>query len=321
MDRMRQELFKEDFVEVETPLLTKTTPEGARDFVVPSRHYPGKFFALPQSPQQYKQLLMVGGVERYFQLARALRDEDLRADRGYEHTQFDIEMSFVNQEEVMALIEKMIIAVVTSLGFTLKDSTFPRFTYSEAMEKFGADKFDLRSDEEKKNNVLSFAWVNNFPAFEKTKEGNWTFSHNPFTLPKEEHHEWLMKGENIDKIETWQYDLVCNGFELGSGSIRAHRPEILKATLRIMGYSDEKIQDDFGHMLEAFEFGAPPHGGIGLGVDRLVMVLQNEDFLREVQAFPQTATGKTAIMDAPSELSVNQLIELGIRVDKKEKEQ
>src|SRR3989339_643223 len=170
---LREYLFECDFTEIETPLLTESTPEGSRDFVVPSRHYPGKFYALPQSPQQYKQLLMVGGFERYFQLARAVRDEDLRADRGFEHTQIDIEMSFVTQEEVMQTVEEMVTTAVEAMGFTIKEKPFPRFTYAEATEKFGADKFDLRTEEDKANNVMAYAWVHQFPFFEKTAEGGW----------------------------------------------------------------------------------------------------------------------------------------------------
>lgn len=315
----RDFLFSKGFTEIETPYLSSTTPEGSRDFVVPSRMYPGKFFALPQSPQQYKQLLMVAGFERYFQIARCFRDEDLRADRGFEHTQIDIEVSFINKEEFMALDEQMITAVCEQMGYKIKEKPFPRFTYKEAMEKFGADKFDLRSEQDKKNGVLAFAWVHEFPFFEKDKEGGWTFSHNPFSMPKEEHKDWLLKGQKIEDIATQQYDLVCNGFEVGGGSIRSHKPEITRAVFKVMGYSDEQINRDFGHMLEAFEYGAPPHGGIAHGVERLTMILAGEQWLRETQAFPQTAKGHTAVMSAPSELKKEQLQELGLKIEKKEK--
>ncbi len=314
VDKARQFLFKKGFTEIETPYLTSTTPEGSRDFVVPSRMYPGKFFALPQSPQQYKQLLMTAGFERYFQIARCFRDEDLRADRGFEHTQIDMEMSFVTKEEVMALTEAMITNVTEAMGKKLKEKPFPRITYHEAVKKYGADKFDLRTEQEKKSGVLAFAWVTDFPFFEKAKEGNWTFSHNPFSAPHPDHDQWLLKGENIEKIITQQYDLVCNGFEVAGGSIRAHKSEILKATFKIMGYSDEQIQKEFGHMLTAFSFGVPPHGGIAPGVDRLVMILTGEKWLREVQAFPQTSTGRTAVMDAPSDLSADRLKEYGLKI-------
>ena len=312
----REFLSKNDFTEIETPLLTESTPEGSRDFVVPSRLNPGKFYALPQSPQQYKQLLMTAGFERYFQTARAVRDEDLRADRGFEHTQIDIEMSFVEMDDVMNLVEEMITKTVESMGHTIKEKPFPRISYKEAMEKYGADKFDLRSEEEKAAGVLAYAWVVNFPFFEKTDSGEWTFTHNPFSMPIPEHLEWLMKGENIDQILTTQYDLVCNGYESGGGSIRAHKPEILEATYKIMGYTKEQMENSVGHMLKAFKYGTPPHGGIALGVERNIMNLTGETYLREVQAFPMTRGGQTSVMKAPKPLSDKQLTELGLKVIK-----
>jgi aspartyl-tRNA synthetase len=316
--RCREFLFSKRFTEIETPLLTESTPEGSRDFVVPSRLSPGKFYALPQSPQQYKQLLMVAGMERYFQIARCLRDEDLRADRGFEHTQIDIEMSFVTMDDVMNTVEEMIITVVEAMGYTIKQKPFPRISYKEAMEKYGADKFDMRSEEEKKAGVLAYAWVVNFPFFEKTEEGGYTFTHNPFSMPIPEHVEWLKEGKNIEDILTTQYDLVCNGYESGGGSIRAHDPEILRATYRVMGCNDEEIEEKVGHILEAFKYGAPPHGGIALGVERNIMNLTGETFLREVVAFPMTRGGQTAVMKAPKELTAKQLEELRLEIkDKK----
>ncbi len=321
---MREALYEREFTEVETPMLTKSTKEGARDFVVPSRLQPGKFYALPQSPQQYKQLLMTAGVERYFQFARCIRDEDLRADRGFEFTQLDLEMSFVKREDVMKTVEDVVKQSVKAVGGKLKDETFPVFDYKDAMAKFGADKFDLRTEEEKAAGVLSFAWVINFPFFKKVDtsdaaevmdgKSGWTFTHNPFSSPIPEHEEWLLKGERVGEILTTQYDLVCNGYEAGGGSIRAHRPELLRATFKVMGYSDAEIQDGVGHMLEAFEVGTPPHGGIALGLDRHVMMLANEDSLREVIAFPMTSSGKTAVMDAPSTVSDEQLKELHLQI-------
>jgi aspartyl-tRNA synthetase len=316
IQKCREFLFTNDFTEIETPLLTESTPEGSRDFVVPSRLNPGKFYALPQSPQQYKQLLMTAGFERYFQTARALRDEDLRGDRGFEHTQIDIEMSFVTMEEVMAKVEEMITTTVESMGFTIKEKPFPRISYKDAMEKYGADKFDMRTEEDKAAGVLAYAWVINFPFFEKTDEGGWTFTHNPFSMPIPEHLEWLMKGEHIEDILTTQYDLVCNGYESGGGSIRAHKPEILEATYKIMGYSPEETANSVGHMIEAFKYGTPPHGGIALGVERNLMNLTGETYLREVQAFPMTRGGQTAVMTAPKPLADKQLKELGISIDK-----
>jgi len=312
--RCREYLFAHDFTEIETPLLTESTPEGSRDFVVPSRLNPGKFYALPQSPQQYKQLLMTAGFERYFQIARAVRDEDLRADRGFEHTQVDIEMSFVTMEDVMAAVEDMVTTVVEAMGHTIKQKPFPRISYKEAMEKYGADKFDMRTDEDKEKDILAYAWVMNFPFFEKTDEGGWTFTHNPFSMPITEHLDWLMKGENIGDILTTQYDLVCNGFESGGGSIRAHKPEILEAVYRVMGFSAEELEERVGHILKAFKYGTPPHGGIALGVERAIMNLTGETMLREVQAFPMTRGGQTAVMKAPKPLSEKQLSELSLKV-------
>ncbi len=320
----REYLFEKEFVEVETPLLSLATKEGARDFIVPSRFNPGKFYALPQSPQQYKQLLMTAGVENYFQVARCIRDEDLRSDRGFEFTQLDIEMSFVEQKDVMETVEAMTKFAVKKAGGKLKDETFPVFTYDEAIKKFGADKFDLRTEEEKKAGVLAFAWVVSFPFFKKVDKADaaevadgksgWTFTHNPFSTPIPEHVEQHLAGENIEQIVTAQYDLVCNGHEAGGGSIRAHKPEVLKATFKIMGYSEEETQQSIGHMLEAFEVGTPPHGGIALGLDRLVMLLAGETSLKEAIAFPMTSTGKTAVMDAPEAVSEKQLAELHIKV-------
>ena len=315
--RCREYLFSKDFTEIETPLLTESTPEGSRDFVVPSRLNPGKFYALPQSPQQYKQLLMTAGFERYFQIARAVRDEDLRADRGFEHTQVDIEMSFVTMEDVMAAVEDMVTTVVEAMGHTIKQKPFPRISYKEATEKYGADKFDMRTDEDKEKGILAYVWVVNFPFFEKTDEGGWTFTHNPFSMPIPEHLDWLMKGERIPDILTTQYDLVCNGFESGGGSIRAHKPEILEAVYKVIGFSAEELEERIGHMLKAFRYGTPPHGGIALGVERNIMNLTGETMLREVQAFPMTRGGQTAVMKAPKPLTDKQLKELGLKIDKK----
>ncbi|MCH8049116.1 aspartate--tRNA ligase, partial [Patescibacteria group bacterium] len=313
---IRDFLDKENFIEIETPILAKSTPEGARDYIVPSRNFPGQFFALPQSPQTFKQLLRVAGFDKYFQIARCFRDEDLRADRQPEFTQIDVEMSFVEREDVMQMIEQMMIAVGEALGYTIKKKPFPRFTYKEAMDKFGDDKFDLRSDKEKKaGDVLAYAWVIDYPFFEKTGDGGWTFTHNPFSNPLPEFMEDHLAGKNIEKILTSQYDLVCNGYESGGGSIRAHRPEVLRATYKIMDYSDKEIKQSVGHMLEAFKYGAPPHGGIALGLDRLVMVMAGEDSLREVQAFPMTGGGNTAVMDAPSEVPKSVLKELHIKIE------
>jgi len=321
---MREALIKRDFVDIETPLLTKSTMEGARDFLVPSRFQPGKFYALPQSPQQYKQLLMTAGFEKYFQIAKCLRDEDLRADRGFEFTQMDIEMSFVERADVMRTVEEVVKESVKAVGGKLKFEDFPIIPYDEAISKYGADKFDLRTDEEKREGVLAFAWVVDFPFFKKVDrkdaaevrdgKSGWTFTHNPFSAPLPEYAEDLLKGENIANIRTSQYDLVLNGYEAGGGSIRAHSAEMLEATYEVMGYTKEETERSVGHMLEAFRMGTPPHGGIALGLDRHVMILAGEDSLKEAIAFPMSSTGRTAVMDAPSEVSAEQLKELGLEV-------
>jgi len=312
----RDFLSNEDFIEIETPMLTKSSPEGARDFLVPSRLQPGKFFALPQSPQQYKQLFMVAGLEKYFQLARALRDEDLRGDRQFEHTQLDIEMSFVEREDILELIERMMIKLVAALypNKKIQEIPFPRIPYKESMEKYGNDKPDLRKDKNDPN-LLAFCWIIDFPFFEKTDEGGWTFVHNPFSAPKPEFMADLMAEKNIGDIVANQYDIVLNGWELASGGIRNHNPEALKKVFGVMGYNNEEIQDKFGHMLQAMSFGAPPHGGIAPGVDRLVTLLQNEPNIREVIAFPKTGDGRDLMMDAPSEIYPKQLKELHIKVE------
>jgi len=311
----RNFLSKEGFIEIETPLLTKSTPEGSRDYLVPSRLEQGRFYALPQSPQQYKQLLMVAGFEKYFQFARCMRDEDTRGDRQPEFTQLDMELSFVKREEVMELNERLLIELVQTLypNKKIQEIPFPRLTYQEAMEKYGNDKPDIRKDKNDPD-LLAFCWVIDFPFFEKTDTGKWTFTHNPFSAPKVEHIDWLMKKENIGDILTTQYDVALNGFEIGGGSIRNHVPEALTRVLEIMGHSPEAIQSNFGHMLEAFAYGAPPHGGIAWGLDRFMAILQNEPNIREVIAFAKTGEGKELMTKSPSEATPEQLVELGISI-------
>ena len=272
---IRDYLDDNGFLEIETPILTKSTPEGARDYVVPSRLYSGSFYALPQSPQQYKQLLMVAGLEKYFQIARCFRDEDTRGDRQPEFTQLDLEMSFVEREDVIRLNEELLISIVKNLypEKKIQEIPFPRFSYKEAIEKYGTDKPDLRTDKDDPN-LLAFCWVIDFPFFEKTNDG-WTFTHNPFSAPKPEFMDDLLKMENIGDILTTQYDVALNGSEIGGGSIRNHTPEGLKAVFKIMGFSEERINQNFGHMLEAFTYGAPPHGGFAMGLDRFVAIHGN----------------------------------------------
>ena len=314
---IRNWLSDKGFIEVETPILTKSTPEGARDYVVPSRLYTGKFYALPQSPQQYKQLLMVGGVEKYFQIARCFRDEDTRGDRQPEFTQLDMEMSFVERDDVMDVNEKLLIELVKNLypEKQIQEIPFPRLSYKEAMEKYNSDRPDLRKDKNN-SNLLAFCWVVDFPFFEKTEEGHWTFTHNPFSAPKPEYMELLLKQEKISEILTTQYDVVLNGTEVGGGSIRNHRPDALEAVFEIMGFAKERIKDNFGHMLDALGYGAPPHGGIAWGLDRLIALLNNEPNIREVIAFPKTGDARDLMMESPSELDKKQLKELHLKIEK-----
>ena len=322
---LRDFLTEREFVEIETPILSKTTPEGARDYLVPSRLYPGKFYALPQSPQQYKQLLMVSGFERYFQIARCFRDEDTRGDRQPEFTQLDMEMSFVNQEDVMRLVEEMLIKSVQTLypRKKIQEMPFPRMSYADAMKNYGSARPDIRKDKNDPD-LLAFCWVVDFPFFEKTdpakgagQASGWTFTHNPFSAPKPEHMEALMAKKDVGNILTTQYDIVLNGFEVGGGSIRNHRPEALKKVFEIMGFEEQRIINNFGHMLDALGSGAPPHGGIAPGVDRLVMILENEPNIREVIAFPKTGDARDLMMDAPSDVEAEQMKELHLKLDAK----
>jgi len=313
----RDYMHKNDFVEIETPMLMKGTPEGSREYVVPSRLYPGNFYALPQSPQQFKQLSMVAGFERYFQIARCMRDEDTRGDRQPEFTQLDFEMSFVEQEDVLSYTEAMFIELVRTLypEKHLSQVPFPRLTYAESMEKYGSDKPDLRRDKND-SNELAFAWIVDFPMFEKKDDGEIQASHHPFCSIKPEDKEKFMKGEDIFSIRANSYDLVLNGYELSSGSIRIHDRAEQKQVFDLIGVSEEDQQRKFGHMLEAFTYGAPPHGGFAPGIDRIVMLLQNEPNIREVIAFPKTGEGKDLMMSAPSEVSQKQLDELGLSLKK-----
>ena len=320
---IRNYFNQEGFVEVDTPLLTNPTPEGSRSYLVPARIYPGSFYALPQSPQQYKQLLMAGGIERYFQIAKCMRDEDTRGDRQPEFTQMDLEMSFVTREDVMKINEELLIKIVTELfpEKRIQQVPFPVFTYKEVMEKYNSDKPDIREDKNDPN-LLAFCWVVDFPAFEKTGEdnvdgtGEWTFTHNPFTGIQEQFKDDFLAKKNIGSILSTQYDIAMNGYEIGGGGIRLHKAEELRTSFEIMGYDEARIESNFGHMLRALASGTPPHGGIAWGLDRLLMILLNEPNIREVIAFPKTGEGRDVLMQAPSPASAKNLRELKLEVKK-----
>ena len=317
---IREELAKKGFIEVETPILTKSTPEGARDFVVPSRLQPGNFYALPQSPQQYKQLLMVAGIEKYFQIARCFRDEDSRGDRQPEFNQLDIEMSFVEEDDILRLVENLLTDAVKNLypNKKISQGDWPRIDYKEAVKKYNSDRPDLRND--KKNpQELSFLWVVNFPGFEwKETEKKWDSAHHPFTKLKIENYKEIKKAPS--KITAYQYDLVLNGCEIGGGSLRITNPDDLETMFEFLGHSKTAIKEKFGHLMEAFKYGVPPHGGIALGLDRLLSVLENEPSIREVIAFPKTGDSRDLMMDSPSEISKEQLKELRLKIEKKRKQ-
>ena len=333
---VRDILDSEGFTEIETPLLTKSTPEGARDFIVPSRLERGAFYALPQSPQQYKQLLMTAGFEKYFQFAKCMRDEDTRGDRQPEFTQLDMEMSFVSQEDIMQLTEKLLIEVVTRLypHKKIAQIPFPRIPYATAMGTYGNDRPDIREGEDKNNpDILAFCWVVDFPFFEKDDkqivtgadglpQAGWTFTHNPFSAAIPAHQSALESAsrtdKNLESIIAAQYDIVLNGYEIGGGSIRNHKAESLLKVFEILGYSKENVEQNFSHMLHAFRSGTPPHGGIAWGFDRLIMLLENEPNIREVMPFPKTGEGRDPMMVSPSGVSREQLFELGITIQTKE---
>ena len=439
--RVREYMYGNDFLEVETPMMTKSSPEGARDYLVPYRLQPGLFYALPQAPQQYKQLLMVGGLERYFQIAKCFRDEAQRADRQPEFTQIDLEMSFATQNDVLNLVEGMMVDVVGAFtdvtGKSVAQTPFPRIPYDEAMRRFGTDKPDIRfglelvdcaphlattefavfrtvlenggqvkavrypggaklarsgmdelvekskefgakgmayflvddegkasrgpvakflSEDEKAALItaaeaepgdlvafiadspettakvldrlrrligerlglmgrdrLAYCWITDFPVFAKDEEtGGWTFEHNPFAMPQEGHMEWI--DSDPARMRAYCYDLVCNGYEAASGAVRIHVPEVQVAIFHKMGLSDEQIRARFGHMLDAFAYGAPPHAGIAPGLDRLVMLLTVDDNIREVIAFPKMGGGYDPLMDSPAPVEQKQLDELGLIV-------
>jgi aspartyl-tRNA synthetase len=310
----RDFLNSRDFLEVETPVLTKSTPEGARDYLVPSRLNPNKFYALPQSPQLFKQLLMLSGMDRYYQIVKCFRDEDLRKDRQPEFTQLDIEMSFVEEEDILSLMEEMFAFVFKkALDVDLK-IPFPRISYKEAMEKYKSDKPDIGEGD------YRFLWVINFPMFEyNDDEKRWQTCHHPFTSPSKEGVSFLSEG-TLDKVSARAYDLVFNGEEIASGSIRIHTTELQKKIFDVLGISAEDAERKFGFLLRAFKYGAPPHGGIAFGLDRLYAIISKAESIREMIAFPKTQKGSCLLSDAPSIVEEKQLKELHLKMEKVEKE-
>ncbi len=309
----RNFLNQENFLEIETPFLTKSTPEGARDYLVPSRLQPNRFYALPQSPQIFKQILMVSGMDKYYQIVRCFRDEDLRRDRQPEFTQLDIELSFLEEEDIYSLVEKMIADVFSQcLGVDIK-TPFLRLSHQEAMEKYGTDKPDLGEGD------YRFLWVVDFPLFEYNQdEGRWQSCHHPFTAPQQDDvSAW---DKDLSKIRARAYDLVLNGSEIGSGSIRIHSTKLQEKIFEILGISQKEAQKKFGFLLRSFNYGVPPHGGIAFGLDRLYAIISGSESIRDVIAFPKTQKGSCLLSDAPSEVKEAQLEELYLKLIKHEEE-
>jgi aspartyl-tRNA synthetase len=303
---MRSFLNENDFLEIETPFLTKSTPEGARDFLVPSRLNPGCFYALPQSPQLFKQILMVSGMDRYYQIVRCFRDEDLRKDRQPEFTQMDLEMSFVEEEDVFKIIEGLIYRLFKEVSGVELKVPFPRMTHSQAMADYGSDKPDLKGDE-----AFRFLWVVDFPLFKyNDEEKRWDSEHHPFTAPSIEDISSLEKDPSRPKSRS--YDLVLNGQEIGSGSIRIHNLDLQKKIFSLLNISEQEAEKKFGFLLKSLKFGAPPHGGFALGLDRLIATITGSASIREVIAFPKTQKGFCPLTEAPSKVSNWQLKELSI---------
>ena len=303
---------KEGFVYIETPILGKSTPEGARDFLVPSRKDKGKVYALPQSPQLFKQLSQVAGFDKYIQIARCFRDEDSRKDRQPEFTQIDVEMSFIEEDDIIDVIERMLKHVFKKVKEIDIKIPFDRISYNEAMKKYGRDNPDLRKNAEDKNEY-AFCWVVDFPCFEYNKEEKrYKSVHHPFTMP--------VNGKKVsEKSKSFAYDVVLNGSEIGGGSIRIHDAEIQEKVFDILKISKAEAKKKFGFLLKALSFGAPPHGGLAIGLDRLVQLMAGEENIREVIAFPKNKEAKDLMLDAPSEVSKAQLKEVGLKFEKVEK--
>ena len=309
----RNFLTKENFLEIDTPILTKSTPEGARDYLVPSRLNPGKFYALPQSPQIFKQILMVAGFDRYFQIARCFRDEDLRADRQPEFTQIDLEMSFCEEQDILDIGERLMqLLFKETLGVNL-EVPFPRISHADALKQYGSDKPDLR----KKPDEFCFAWIVDFPLFKyNEEEKRWDSEHHPFTAPRKEDIGLLESDPS--KVRSCSYDLVLNGSEIASGSIRIHQKELQHKMFELLKIQEAEIQDRFGFLLKAFGYGVPPHGGVAFGIDRILAIMTGTNTIRDVISFPKTQKALCPMSVAPSTVDERQLKELSISIDKQE---
>ena len=308
----RDFLNAKEFLEIETPFLTKSTPEGARDYLVPSRLQPNKFYALPQSPQLFKQILMVSGIDKYYQVVRCFRDEDLRRDRQPEFTQLDMELSFLEEEDIYSLTENMMAEVFSKcLGVKLK-TPFLRISHQEASKKHNSDKPDLGEG------GYRFLWVTDFPLFEYNDgEKKWQSCHHPFTSPKEEDIPNLDK-KDLSKIKARSYDLILNGSEIASGSIRIHSSSLQEKIFSILGISKEEAEQKFGFLLRSFKYGVPPHGGIAFGLDRMYAIISGSESIRDVIAFPKTQKGSCLLSDAPSYVKDAQLKDLNLELIKEE---
>lgn len=308
---LRRYAIDSGFTEIETPYITKGTPEGAREYLIPSRLQPEHFYALPQSPQQFKQLMMVAGLDRYFQIARCFRDEDSRGDRQPEFTQFDCEMSYISQDQIRAWLEKLMTELVKELlpNKKLTFNPFPVISYQESMSRYGSDKPDLRQDKNDPDE-LAFLWVNDQPMFETDDSSQLNAVHHLFTRPKSDQPEAVLADPQTAIADS--YDLVLNGYEVAGGSIRIHEPELQARIFEILKLSPQTVEERFGHLLRALSYGAPPHGGFAIGLDRLIMLLVGGKSIRDVIAFPKTGDGRDLMMQAPAQINPQELDQYGL---------
>jgi len=295
----RNFLHKKGFIEVETPILSQSSPEGAKCFLVPS-NFDNRYYTLPQSPQIFKQLLMVGGLDRYYQIAKSFRNEDARSNRQIEFSQLDLEMTLASSRQIMRIIENLLQTVLKKVfGYQVK-TPFSRLTYQQAITKYGNDKPDLRTDS--KRNQLNFVWITDWPLFEYNQETKkYETARHPFTTPQKKYIRPLLSGKvKLEKVICEAFDLVCNGEEILSGGLRIHQHELQKKVLEILGYNQQEQAENFGYFLQALEFAAPPHGGFGMGIDRLLAIILNTNNLKELIAFPKNIDGTCSLTGTPN---------------------